>query len=175
MYITARRNSLTRNRSAKTRSYIRYMYWKTAATVYAERIVRRIQRYACVVCFAVRVRVCAVLAVRKLNFQCYALPRHVCIVRIGHLLTAVVLECIRAPYYLNGFSRNVEVERCRVCRKLKIVIHGRCHASVTLDTANYTFSVDGANVNTVEKTYTITAKNITVTWTSKYTEDDGTR
>ena len=48
------------------------------------------------------------------------------------------------------------------------------HASVTLDTANYTFSVDGANVNTVEKTYTITAKNITVTWTSKYTEDDGT-
>lgn len=48
------------------------------------------------------------------------------------------------------------------------------HASVTLDTSNYTFSVDGANVNTVEKTYTITAKNITVTWTSKYTEDDGT-
>ena len=111
--------------------------------VYAERIVRRIQRYACVVCFSVRVRVCAVLAVGKLNFQCYALPRHVCIVRIGHLLTAVILECIRAPYNLNRFSCNVEVERCRVCRKLKIVIHGRCYNFVVAcvyRSAHYAFA-----------------------------------
>ena len=45
--------------------------------------------------------------------------------------------------------------------------------SVTLDTPNYTFVKDGAATDTLEATYTITAKEITVSWTSKYTDDDG--
>ncbi|MDE5667804.1 MAG: hypothetical protein K2I29_06140 [Clostridia bacterium] len=47
------------------------------------------------------------------------------------------------------------------------------NVSVTLDTPNYTFVVDGAATDTLEATYTITAKEITVSWTSKYTDDDG--
>jgi len=46
--------------------------------------------------------------------------------------------------------------------------------SVTLETDNYTFVVDGANTDTLETTYTITPKEITVTWTSKYTNENGT-
>ncbi len=47
------------------------------------------------------------------------------------------------------------------------------NVSVTLDTPNYTFVKDGAATDTLEATYTITAKEITVSWTSKYTNDDG--
>lgn len=45
--------------------------------------------------------------------------------------------------------------------------------SVTLDTRNYKFVVNGEDTQTFETTYTITAKEITVTWTSKYTDEDG--
>lgn len=45
--------------------------------------------------------------------------------------------------------------------------------SVTLDTNNYKFVVNGEDTQTFETTYTITAKEITVTWTSKYTDEDG--
>lgn len=45
--------------------------------------------------------------------------------------------------------------------------------SVTLDTHNYKFVVNGEDTQTFETTYTITAKEITVTWTSKYTDEDG--
>lgn len=50
---------------------------------------------------------------------------------------------------------------------------GEYGISATLSSDDYTFAVDGENVKTVETRYTITAKNITISWTSKYTDEDG--
>ncbi len=80
------------------------------------------------------------------------------------------LEQVPTAYYIDALGQKVNLT---VNGDKGVDANGEDESysiSVTLENGNYVFIVDGEATDTIETTYTITAKNITVKWESKIDE-----